>query len=103
MSDALHELETQALAEIRAFTPLCFRNLLTPDLERWTERDDGERMLVDPEIGSIQARPEDGGVSFEVMGRLRVGSAGRNRFVTVHGSRDDDGTIGFRVIEAQPA
>jgi hypothetical protein len=95
---ALHDLGLEVTASIDRFTPACFQNLLSKDLESGVGGS-GEGLRIEPDAATILAKNTRDGVQFSMQGRMLVDD-GTMRRVIVHGIRDDDmDEPGFRSIE----
>lgn len=94
----LFNLGLDVSSAIRGFTPACFRNLLSRDLDE-SVGGSGDGLRIEPDVTTIMAKNTREGVQFSMQGRLLVDD-GTSRRVIVHGIRDDDmDEPGFRSIE----
>lgn len=94
----LFDLGLDVSASIGRFTPACFRNLMSRELDE-SVGGDGEGLRIEPDVTTITAKNTREGVQFSMQGRLLIDD-GTSRRVVVHGIRDDDmDEPGFRSIE----
>lgn len=94
----LFNLGLDVSSSIVRFTPTCFQNLLSRELDE-SVGGSGEGLRIEPDVTTIIAKNTREGVQFSMQGLLLVDD-GPSRRVIVHGIRDDDmDEPGFRSIE----
>lgn len=86
--NALIGLGGEVSSAIAGFTPECFDNLLSRELDR-SIGPDRKAVRIAPDVTSIRAKNDREGVQFSIEGTLTLDDR-TTRKVVIHGIRDDD-------------